>query len=116
MKKLIASVVVATSLNLAFAAGFGIYEASARGNAVGGSLVGDAGDATANYYNPANIAFATNIQLAAGVTFINPFCDVEVNHRPQNKMNPGWFTVPTFFVTVPLPADFAIGWGNYYSP
>lgn len=113
MKKILTAVIVATSLNLAFAAGFGIYEASARGNAVGDSLVGDTGDATANYYNPANIAFATNVQFAAGVTFINPFCDVEVNHRPQNKMNPGWFTVPTFFVSVPLPANFVLGWGNY---
>ena len=113
MKKILTAVVVATSLNLAFAAGFGIYEASARGNAVGDSLVGDTGDATANYYNPANIAFSTNIQFAAGVTFIHPFCDVEVNHRPQNRMDPGWFTVPTTFFTIPLPADFAIGWGNY---
>ena len=113
MKRTLAAVVFAITLNGAFAAGFGIYEASARGNAVGGALVGDAGDATANYYNPANIAFATNIQLAAGLTFIHPFCDVEVDHVPQNRMDPGWFTVPTTFFTIPLPADFAIGWGNF---
>ena len=97
-------------LNPTFAAGFGIYEASARGNAMGGALVGDTGDATAVYYNPANVAFSTNIQVAAGVTFINPFCDVEVNHESQGQMDPGWFTIPTFFFTAPLPADFSFGW------
>ena len=113
MKKLLTVGVASIAFNSAFAAGFGIYEASARGNAVGGALVGDAGDATAVYYNPANIAFSTNIQMAVGTTFIHPFCDVEVDHRPQTRMDPGWFTVPTMFFTVPLPADFAFGWGNY---
>ena len=113
MKKLLTAVVVSLAVTSSFSAGFGIYEASARGNAVGDALVGDTGDATANYYNPANIAFSTNIQFAAGVTFIHPFCDVEVNHVPQNRMDPGWFTVPTAFFTVPLPADFVLGWGNY---
>lgn len=114
MKKLVLTVsALALAICSAHAAGFGIYEASSRGNAVGGTLVGDAGDATANYYNPANIAFATNYQVAAGVTFINPYCDVEVNHVPQGRMEPGWFTIPAFFLTVPLPFDFAFGWGNY---
>lgn len=113
MKKILTAVVAAMAFDAALAAGFGIYEASARGNAMGDSLVGDAGDATANYHNPANIAFATNIQFAAGVTFIHPFCDVEVNHRPQNRMDPGWFTVPTVYFTIPLPANFVLGWGNY---
>ena len=114
MKKLLmAAAAAATASTAAFGAGFGIYEASARGNAVGGALVGDAGDATANYYNPANIAFATNIQFAAGMTFINPYCDVEVDHVSQDRMNPGWFTVPNAYLVVPLPWDFAFGWGNY---
>ncbi|MBR7180632.1 MAG: outer membrane protein transport protein, partial [Kiritimatiellae bacterium] len=113
MKKIIATGALVLAAVSANAAGFGIYEASARGNAMGGALVGDSSDATANYYNPANIAFATNIQLAAGVSFINPFCDIEVDHERQTRMDPGWFTVPTFYATIPLPWDFAIGWGNY---
>jgi len=112
MKKLL-TVVFAMSLWSAFAAGFGIYEGSARGNAVGGALVGEADDATAVYYNPANIAFSTNVQVAVGATLIHPFCDVEVDHVPQNRMDPGWFTVPTVYFTVPLPADFTFGWGNF---
>ena len=72
MKKIAFAAMCAVFASGAFGAGFGIYEASARGAAVGGALVGKAGDATANYFNPADIANATNIQIATGVTFINP--------------------------------------------
>ena len=113
MKKVVFAAMCAVVGSGALGAGFGIYEASARGAAVGGALVGKAGDATANYFNPADIANATNIQIATGVTFINPYCDVEVEHKSQQRMNAGWFTVPTFYATIPLPFDFAFGWGNY---
>ena len=113
MKKIIAGMMAALCVGMAQGAGFGIYEASARGNAMGGAIVGDVDDATANYHNPANLAFATNIQVATGFTFINPQYDPEINHVPQNRMNSGWFAVPTFYLTVPLPGDFTFGWGNY---
>ena len=113
MKKLLILAAVAAATMFAQGAGFGIYEASARGNAMGGAVVGDTHDATAAYHNPANLAFATNVMVSTGVTFINPYCDVEVNHRSQDRMNPGWFTVPTFYATIPLPFDFVFGWGNY---
>ena len=113
MKKALICSLIAVAAASVHSAGFGIYEASARGNAMGGAVVGDTRDATANYHNPANIGFSTNIQLAAGVTFINPYCDIEVNHVSQDRMNPGWFTIPTFYATVPLPFDLALGWGNF---
>ena len=105
MKKLTVLVLGAGASTVAFGAGFGIYEASARGNAMGGAVVGDTKDATAAYYNPANIAFSTNIQVATGLTFIKPYCDVDVDHKSQGRMNPGWFAVPTFYATIPLPFD-----------
>ena len=40
---------------VAYSAGFGLYEVSARGNALGGTLVGSTKDASAVYYNPANM-------------------------------------------------------------
>lgn len=114
MRKILVSSLAVIGANMVFGAGFGIYEASSRGNAMGGALVADtAPDASANYYNAANTAFATNIQVSAGVTFINPFYDPEVRHQSQGRMNPGWFTAPNFYLTVPLPCDFAFGWGNY---
>lgn len=115
MKKLVVTASLALAVSSSWAAGFGIYEASAKGNALGGTLVGEVEDvdATANYYNPAGIAFATNIQFAVGVTFINPYCDVTVNHKRQERMNSGWFTVPTFYLTVPVMDDLSFGFGSY---
>ncbi len=113
MKKIVIGSVAMMAMSTSFGAGFGIYEASARGLAMGDAIIGDVDDATANYHNPANIANATNIQIAAGVSFINPFYDVEIKKVSQPKMDAGWFTIPHFYLTIPLPLDFALGWGNY---
>lgn len=115
MKKLVfaaSAALVACAVN---AAGFGIYEASARGNAVGGALVGatDEADATSVYYNPASIAFKDRSQIAFGSSFINPFCDVDVDRKSQDRMNSGWFVIPTAFFTTPIGKGFSFGWGNY---
>ena len=113
MKKLLSIAAIFAVAEISFGAGFGIYEGSARGNAMGGAVIGDASDASAAYHNPANVAFTTNIQVAVGATFINPYCDVQVDHKSQDRMNPGWFTVPHFYVTIPLWWDLAFSWGNY---
>ena len=113
MKKLLIASFAAIASNAAFCAGFGLYEASPRGNALGGSLVGGAGDASANYFNPAGLTDLTNVSVVVGATLINPFCDVKADNRAQEKMNPGWFVAPTFYASVPLPFDFALGWGSY---
>lgn len=113
MKKLILTVAAMISVCSAYAAGFGIYEASARGNALGGALVGSTRDASAVYYNPANMTETTNVSFMVGASFINPFCDMNVDGVKQQKMNSGWFTVPTFYMIVPLSEDFRFGLGGY---
>lgn len=113
MKKLIAMTLATATVASAMGAGFGIYEAATRGASMGGAVVGDTGDASANYYNPANNAFATNIQVSAGVTAIYPYCDHTVDHKSQTRMHTNWFLVPTFYLTIPLPYDFALGFGSY---
>jgi long-chain fatty acid transport protein len=114
MKKIVLLGTAILGIQTAFAAGFGLYEASARGNALGNSLVGKTyGDASANYYNAANIAESTNLSFMVGTTLLTPIADVTVDGKSQRRMNAGWFVIPTFFVTIPLPFDFALGWGNY---
>ena len=115
MKKLIRAASATFAACVVNAAGFGIYEASARGNAVGDALVGatDEADASSVYYNPASIAFKDRPQIAFGSTFINPFCDVDVDRKSQDRMNSGWFVVPTAFFTTPIGKGFSFGWGNY---
>lgn len=114
MKKLTTVVMLATmSAGAAFGAGFGLYEASARGNAMGGGLVGSTGDASANYYNPANLTECTNISVMVGISLINPFADAKIDGVQQAKMNAGWFPPPHAYLAVPLMKDLVFGFGTY---
>lgn len=105
--------VAAMATGTSFGAGFGLYEASARGNALGGGLVGSTGDATANYYNPANLTECTNISVTVGVSLINPFADAKIDGVQQAKMNSGWFTPPHIYVAAPITEDLVFGFGTY---
>jgi len=63
---------VFAAAHLSFGAGFALYEGSARGNALGGGLVGRADDPSALFYNPAGMTQLEGTQAQAGVTFIMP--------------------------------------------
>lgn len=67
------------SANMALGAGFALYEGSARGNALGGTLVARADDPSALFYNPAGITQLAGFQVMAGVTTIGPNTDVVTN-------------------------------------
>lgn len=60
----------------AYGAGFGLYEGSARGNALGGAMAGSANDPSALFYNPAGITQLEGIQFMGGMTAISPTVDV----------------------------------------
>lgn len=62
--------------SMAQGAGFALYEGSARGNALGGTLVGRADDPSAIFFNPAGITQLPGAQVMAGATFISPKTDV----------------------------------------
>ena len=114
MKKLLVATLCATAISSAFAAGFGLYESSARGIGMGNGLVGSTKDASANYYNPANLTECTNVQVMVGMTLINPFCDVKVDGQRQAKMNPGWFPPPHAYIAAPVFCDRVFfGFGTY---
>ena len=110
--KLMVAAVAFTSVT-AMGAGFGLYEASARGLGMGNGLVGSTGDASANYYNPANLTELTNASVMVGMTLINPFCDVKVDGQTQPKMNAGWFPPPHAYIAVPVLKDLVFGFGTY---
>ena len=50
--------------------GFALYEGSARGNALGGGLVGRADDPSALFYNPAGITRLPGLDMTVGATGI----------------------------------------------
>jgi len=101
------------TLGSSFGAGFGLYEASARGNALGGTLVGSTRDASAVYYNPANMTEITNMSVMVGATLVWLYSDVTVDGRSQQNMNPGLFCIPNFYVTTPVWGDLYFGLGIY---
>ncbi len=105
MKKLVLGLSCALVAGLAQAAGFGLYEVSARGNALGGTLVGSTKDASAVYYNPANMTESTNVSVMVGATMVWLYADVAVDHKSERNMNPGIFCIPNFFVTTPVWGD-----------
>lgn len=113
MKKLLIGTILMAASTSAFAAGFGIYEASARGNVLGGGLVGSTKDASAVYYNPANLTELTNVSVTVGLSLINPFADATVDYKSQNKMNAGWFPPPHAYIAVPVVKDLVFGFGSY---
>ena len=81
MKKETLLVASSLALGSSFGAGFGLYEASARGNALGGTLVGSTKDASSVYYNPANMTETTNVSVMVGATMVWLYSDVAVNGR-----------------------------------
>jgi len=94
-----------------FAAGFGLYEGSARGNAMGGALVGKAMDASANFYNPATLTDMTGTVVTVGFTTEHPKCDTTVDGHKTGKLDPGCFVLPHLYLAQPLPYGFTFGLG-----
>ena len=77
---LLACALVLLAAQSGAAAGFGIYEWSARGNALGGATVGRGDDPSAIASNPAGITQLDGIRVLGGVTFIHPVVDVRTNN------------------------------------
>jgi long-chain fatty acid transport protein len=73
---LLAVLMVMVVAQTSFGAGFALYEGSARGNALGGAMVGRADDPSALFYNPAGITQLPGMQFMAGATFIMPSTNV----------------------------------------
>ena len=111
MKKVYLMVLASGVSSMAFSAGFALYEGSARGNALGGAVMGKAVDASANFYNPATLSDLTNTVITIGMTTEHPTADTSVNGRSDYKMDPGCFILPHAYVAQPLPYGFTLGLG-----
>ena len=96
------------------ASGFGLYEMSAASHALGGAVVGEAVDASANYFNPATLSDLTNVTVSAGFVTEHPSARMKVRgYGGSSEMNPGLFWLPHVQLSVPLPAGFTFGFGAY---
>lgn len=110
------SVLISISLTSSvFAAGFALYETGARGNALGGAMVGRADDPSALYFNPAGITQLPGTQTLLGVTMIAPRLDVKTTGQIGFGVIPGPPPV-VFPVLAPGPVTTTSMEDNYFFP
>lgn len=105
-------VLAAIPMFCAQGAGFGLYETGARGTAMGGALVGETGDASANYYNPANLTDLSGTHVMAGATALHPVLDLTANGE-KNNLDSKYFFLPHVYGSQQLSDDWFIGVGVY---
>jgi len=94
------------------AAGFSMYETSARNNAMGGATVGKAFDASTVYANPANMTQLPGTQALAGVTLIQPRGRIDTPTDHTN-LDPDWFPPPHAYATWQAADAWWLGMGVY---
>ena len=85
-----------------FGAGFGIYEGSARGNAMGTEITADPASPSVLYNNPAAMTALEGTQVEAGATFIKPnqtVSTVTPAGAADNDADSQWWVPPNAYVT-----------------
>lgn len=110
-------ILVCGNASVCFSAGFGIYEWGARGNALGGTLVGRADDPSAVAYNPAGITQLDGVQVMAGFTAIHPVLDVRTKGPEGDKWTTSdqsalWIP-PHVYATWKVNDRYSLGLGVY---
>lgn len=95
------------------AAGFGIYEWSARGNALGGATVGRADDPSAVASNPAGITQLDGIRFLGGMTFIHPVVDVRTGATWTSSDPDALWTPPHLYATARVNDRLSLGVGAF---
>jgi len=122
-----ASLVLLMSAGSVFAAGFALYEGSARGLVLGAGLTATADDPSAVFYNPAGITQLKGMQTMVGVTAINPGLTVATvgeftialtptitgTTSRQTDMENNWFFPPHAYFTQQINDRFSWGLGLF---
>jgi long-chain fatty acid transport protein len=99
----------------AWAAGYGVYEWSARGNALGGAMVARDGDPSSVAYNPAAITDLPGNQIQIGATAIAPMATMDVHEAGLEDMdfNDSVWGLPTMYYTRQLSDNYWFGIGMF---
>jgi len=101
-----------------FAAGFALYEGSARGNALGGALIARADDPSAIFYNPAGITQLEGTQMMTGCTLITPMNKVTTHSffgsgTEETELRRNWFYPPYGYLTRQVSEKLWVGVGMF---
>ena len=95
-----------------FGAGFGLYEFSARGNAMGGAVLAGDAEPASLALNPALITDLKGTQLQLGVTEITASARVTFDNQGQSP-DRVWWTLPTFYYTQQVFDEWYFGIGAF---
>lgn len=110
---ILACVLVLFSAQICAAAGFGIYEWSARSNALGGATVGRADDPSALASNPAGITQLEGVQVQGGFTAIHPVMDIKTNDTWTKSDSDALWIPPHFYATWQVNDRYTVGLGAF---
>lgn len=118
MKKRIVGLVIALVLTVmagqAVASGYGIYEWSTRGNALGGALIARADDPSAVAYNPAGITQLEGVNVMGGMTVIAPNAKIKFEGRDgDGKGADSAWVIPHAYYTHQLSDTAWFGFGSF---
>ncbi len=109
----LACCLVLVSAQISAAAGFAIYEWSARGNALGGATVGRADDPSAVAANPAGITQLDGLQVLGGFTVIHPIVDIKAGDEWHTSDEDAYWIPPHFYATWKVNDRYSIGLGTF---
>ncbi len=110
---LMAGCLVLVTAQLCSAAGFAIYEWSARDFALGGATVGRADDPAALATNPAGITQLDGIQVMAGVMPIMPLMTIETPGKSTDSDDDAIFFPPHFYATWKVNDRYSVGLATF---
>jgi len=103
---------VAAWSSIAQAAGFAMYEFSARGNALGGAMTARRADPSSIAFNPALVTQLEGTQTLAGVTVVAPQVSVDVNGSTTDAESNLW-TIPHAYATTQINDNLFLGVGTF---
>lgn len=98
--------------NTALGAGFGLYEFSARGNAMGGAVLAGEAEPASIALNPALITDLKGSQLQLGATVVTADATVKYNGQETDPKDGIW-TLPSFYYTQQINEDWYAGIGLF---
>ena len=98
MKKLVLTLPFLFLANLALASGFGLYEFSARGNAMGGAVMAGEAEPASLAMNPALITELPGKQIQAGVTVVTASGGVTYGGISADSKRQ-WWPLPNLYYT-----------------
>ena len=117
MKKLIKIATLVLSVcfagQIAFAAGFGLYEFSARGNAMGGAVLAGEAEPASLALNPALITQLPGKQVQLSATLVTAKID-DVDYGPyRTSTDRQWWPLPALYYTQQVGEKWWLGLGAF---